>query len=237
MAVEYEMLENGEFKLDAEGNKIPKVDSGDKKPVIPDGVDQKLLQELVQSMVADQLAPMKENLDKAYAARDEALRKADAAESSKKELEIERLREQGKHKEAHEAEIAEERSKRERAEQRALELTRDSDLRTALAAPNPGFRNKNAQNMAFKEIVGDLVQNSDGVWVHKDGSSIDDYVASYVTNEDNAFLLNQKVSSGAGTKPAKTVSVDDEKKSVFDRPQSEVLEAAEKGQLPHQQNS
>ena len=186
----------------------------------------------VQKLIQEALAPMKENLDSAYAARDEALRKAAELEEKEKQREIERLQAEGKHKEAFEKQLAEERAQREAAQKRAVELTRDVDLRSALGGFE--FRNKNAQDMAFKEIVGELIQNESGAWVHKSGVSIDDYSKTFMQSEDNAFLLKQKVSTGTGS-GQKTHSSDvNSGKSLFDLPQSEVLKLAAEGKLPTQ---
>src|SRR5210317_1026562 len=182
------------------------------------------IKKLVQAGIDEALAPMKENLDKAYAARDEALQKAAQLEELEKQRELERLKAEGKHKEAFEQELAEERAKREAAQKRAVELTRDVDLRSALGTFE--FRNKNASDMAFKEIVGELTQNESGDWVHKSGTSIDEYVSTFINDENNAFLLKQKVSSGSGSGQVTHNPDVSSGKSLFDLPQSEVLKLA-----------
>lgn len=195
-------------------------------------VDENDIKKQIQAGIDEALAPMKENLDKAYTARDEALQKAAKLEEQERQREIERLEAEGKHKEAYDAKLAEERAKREAAQQRAVELTRDVDLRSTLSAFE--FRNKKAQDMAFNEIAGELIQNESGAWVHKTGASIDDYTKTFMQDESNAFLLKQKVSTGTGS-GQKTHSADvNSGKSLFDLPQSEVLKLAAEGKLPNQ---
>ena len=235
MATKYKMLENGEFELDADGNKIPIPDPSNIDPGAKAYTNEEI-QAMIKEGVEAQLAPMKQNLDNAYAARDEANAKAAKLEQEKKDADIARMKEEGKHKEAYEAEVAQERAKREAADKRVVELTRDVELRGALGSVE--FRNKKSQDMAFKEISGELVQNENNEWVHKSGVAIDDYVKTYTTNEDNAFLLKQAVSTGAGTTVTKTGSPKtDEETSLFKRSQADVLKDAEAGALPHQQQN
>ena len=69
------------------------------------------IDELVAKQVEEALKPLKGNLDSAYAARDEALNKLAEIEREKKEAEMKRLQEEGKHKEAYELQLAEERAR------------------------------------------------------------------------------------------------------------------------------
>lgn len=187
----------------------------------------------LKAAVQEQLKDIKDKLDVAYKARDEANAKALELEEKEQKREIERLKEEGKHREAFEQEMASERAKREAAEKRAIELTRDVELRSALS--DHTFRNKNAQDMAFKEIAVDLIQDESGNWLHKSGTPITDYVKTFVSNEDNAFLLKQNVSTGAGSTAAKPNPDVSKPKSLFDLPTEEVLKLAAEGKLPHQQ--
>jgi len=183
----------------------------------------------IKSAVAEAVSNAKEKLDKAYEARDEALGKVAAFEQEKKEADIQRLRDEGKHKEAHERELAEERTKREAAEKRNVELTRDTELRKALGGYD--FRNKQASDMAYKELVGKLVQDENGSWVSADGQSIDDAVKGFSSDETNAFLFNVKANSGSGTDQPKTPSSQSRPKSLFDMDQNEVIKLAGEGKL------
>lgn len=187
--------------------------------------------EAVKKLVQEALKPMKSNLDNAYAARDEALRKIAEFEQKEREAEIKRLQDENKHKEAFDLQLAQERAAREALEKRNVELTRDVELRSALNSIE--FRNKNASEMAYKEIVSELVRNDSGNWVHKSGIGISEYVNSFIANDDNAFLLKQKVSTGTGSTATTTQpATGNEKKSLFKMSQAEVLKLAEEGKLP-----
>ena len=188
------------------------------------------IEKLVQAKLDEALKDIKTKLDKAYGARDEALKKVAEFEREKKEAELKRLQEEGKHKEAYEMQLAEERAKREAAEKRNVELTRDIEVRNALSS-HP-FRNDNALEMAYREVVGQLVQNEQGAWVHRSGVSIKDFVKSFAENDDNAFLFKPKVSSGSGSQGTKPTNASGgEKKSLFSMSQEEVLKLAREGKL------
>jgi hypothetical protein len=184
---------------------------------------------VVQEKLDEALKEIKGKLDKAYGARDEALKKVAEFEQAKKEAELQRLKEEGKHKEAYDLQLAEEKSKREAAEKRNVELTRDIDVRNALASQP--FRNDNALEMAYREIVGQLVQNEQGVWVHKTGVDIRDYVKAFAENDSNSFLFKVKASSGSGSSGVNTSNNSSEKKSLFNMSQEEVLKMAREGKL------
>jgi hypothetical protein len=184
---------------------------------------------IVQEKVEEQLKDIKSKLDKAFSSRDEALKKVAEFEKEKREAELKRLQEEGKHKEAYEIQLAEEKAKREAAEKRNVELTRDIDVRNALATQP--FRNDNALEMAYREIVGQLVQNDQGVWVHKTGVAIRDFVKAFADNDANSFLFKQKTSTGSGSSGVNTSNNSSEKKSLFAMSQDEVLKMAREGKL------
>ena len=203
----------------------------DKKTNIQTNQDEDPVQKLVKEKISEALADIKVKLDKAYGARDEALRKLAEAEQAKKEAELARLKEEGKVAEALEMQLAEERTKREALERRTIELTRDLELRNTLSAYT--FRNDKAIDMAYREIVGQLVQNEHGVWVHKSGVQIKDFVKQFVEDDSNAFLLKPKVSSGSGSSSVKAPDTSSNgKKSLFSMSQEEVLKLAREGKLP-----
>jgi hypothetical protein len=234
MAVKYELDEKGEPKLDADGNKIEIKETKPESTKLPEGVDPALIKKLIQEGVDAALAPVKENLDSAYAARDEANKKVAEFEQKERDAEIQRLKDEGKHKEAHEAEISALKATNETLKKTNTNLTRDIDVRNVLGQHE--FRNNSATEMAFKEVVGGLVQNEQGVWVTKDGSTVEDSVNSFIANEDNAFLLKQKPNTGTGSTATKTTPADDGNKSLFKMSQAEVLQRAAEGKLPTQQN-
>lgn len=188
--------------------------------------------ELVQAQVADALKPIKASLDSAYAARDEALAKVAKFEKEQRDAELKRLQDEGKHREAYDLEIKQERERREAAEQRNIELTRDLELRNALAAVSKDFRSANAKEMAYREIVSQLVKDSAGAWKHSSGLSIQDFVNGFAEKEENAFLFKQKVSTGGGSGTITPSPGDKTKTSLFAMSQEEVLQLAAEGKLP-----
>ena len=191
--------------------------------------DDELVARLVAERIAEELRPIKEKLDKAYETRDAALKKVEEAAKKEREAQLALLKEEGKHKEAYEIEIAEERAKRVAAETRNVELTRDSEVRAALGA-HP-FRNEKAADMAFREILPTLVQNEQGQWVHRSGVSVRDFVKTFADDENNTFLLRPKTSSGTGTPTVKSSAPSNEKVSLFALSQDEVLKRAREGKL------
>ena len=184
---------------------------------------------LFDKLVADALKPIKANLDAAFSARDEAKRQLDEKERKEREAEAARLEAEGKVKEAADIRVAEERTAREQAERRVTELTRDTEIRAALASVD--FRNKNAQDMAYQAILRDVVKNDAGNWVSKDGSSIQAAVTKFAAHEDNAFLLKPRQSSGGGGSAPAGGPTGGET-SLFKMSQDQVLEMARQGKLP-----
>jgi len=196
--------------------------------------DSDLVEKLVKERLEENLKPIKDKLDKAFEARDAALKKAAEYEQEKKEAEIAKLKEDGKHKEAYEAQLAQERAAREAVEKRNVELTRDIEVRNALSSLD--FRNDKAIDMAYLEIVKDLVRDGNGIWVHRSGVTIKDYVKTFVANEDNSFLFKIKPNSGGGgSGPKKESDISsNEGKSLYKMTQDEVLKLASEGKLPRQ---
>ena len=184
---------------------------------------------IIQEKVDEQLKDIKSKLDKAFSSRDEALKKVAEFEKEKREAELKRLQDEGKHKEAYEIQLAEEKARREIVEKRNIELTRDIDVRNSLATQP--FRNDNALEMAYREIVGQLVQNEQGVWVHKTGVTIRDFVKAFADNDANSFLFKQKASSGSGSSGVNASNNSSEKKSLFAMSQDEVIKMAREGKL------
>jgi len=200
----------------------------------PEQVDQDMIDKLVNDRVAENLKPIKESLNSAYSQRDEALRKAAEYEKEKRDAEIARLKDEGKHKEAFEKQLAEERTAREALEKQNIELSRNVDVRAALTGLN--FRNARAVDVAFKEVVEQLVRNEQGTWVHRTGMSITDFVKAFADDEENSFLFKARQSSGSGSgSPNDKKGVPGGKKSIFDYTQAEVLKMAGEGKLPPRQ--
>jgi len=191
--------------------------------------DEDLVTKLVEERINENLKPIKDKLDNAYAARDEALKKIAEYEQKEREAELKRLQDEGKHKEAYEIQLAEEKAKREVLEKRNVELTRDIGLKTILTGYT--FRSTTASEMAYKEVIGQLVQNENGNWIHRSGISVEDFVKTFAENEENSFLFQPKISSGSGSSGITTTNTKEAPKSIFDLSQDEVLKRIREGKL------
>jgi hypothetical protein len=225
------MSDNQNTNVDNNNNQNQNNDDTNNQNQTPPNGDDKTVDiaKLVEAKVDEQLKDIKSKLDKAYGSRDEALKRVAEFESAKKAEELKRLQEEGKHKEAYEMQLAEEKAKRTAAEQRNVELTRDIDVRNALSAQP--FRNDSAREMAYREVVGQLVQNEQGVWVHKTGATITDYIQNFADNDANSFLFKPKASSGSGSSGVNTSNTSSDSKSLFAMSQDEVLKMAREGKL------
>lgn len=188
---------------------------------------------LVAARVDAALKKMKENLDKAYAARDTAESKAKELEEKQRKLEIERLESEGKLAEALQKKLDDAVAENATLKKRVVELTRDVTLSEQMNGLT--FRNERAAKLAYKEIVGELVQDADGEWKHKSGLSIKDFVKKFSEDEDQAFLFKPKQSSGTGlsrtTDEGGGKGTKDKKTSLFDMSQEDVLKLAAEGKL------
>jgi hypothetical protein len=210
----------------------------DEEEVLPPGEEVKKpkidpanpeIQALIKTAVADALKDVKTKLDAAYGKRDEALQRVAEFEQKERDAEVARLQEEGKHREAFDLQLAEMKASKEALMKRNIELTRDIDTRNALSGFS--FRNEKAAKMAFEEVTSQLVQNEAGEWVHKSGVAVKDFVKTFAENEDNAFLFKQKQNSGQGSQEPRPPS-GNQKKSLFEMTQDEVLKLAAEGKLP-----
>ena len=204
--------------------------------VIPPGDDDKkqadkdLVEKLVNERLEENLRPIKEKLDKAFEVRDKALEKVKEFEQKQRDEELKRLESEGKHQEAFEMRLAEERAEKEILKKKNVELTRDVNVRNVLATLD--LRNDRAMEMAYQDIVGQLVQNEQGTWVHRSGISVKDFVKTFAEDESNSFLFKSKISSGSGNVgPAGKPVITEGRKSLFDMTQAEVLKLAGEGKL------
>lgn len=219
---------------DQEPSNIEEVDNTPSTPPVQQPIQASAdpVQKLVEEKVKEAVKDIKTKLDSAYSVRDDALRKLAEIEQFRKQEEIKRLQEDGKHKEALELQLAEERAQRSAFEKRVVELTRDMELRNALGTYS--FKNDNAFNMAYREVVEQLVQDEAGIWRHKSGVPLKDFVRQFAESEENAFLIKTKVSSGSGsssTSRTPNTSGGLEGKSIFSLSQEEVLKMAREGKL------
>lgn len=188
-----------------------------------------LIAKLVKEKVDAVLAEIKPKLDNAYQSRDEALKKLAEFEQKEKELQIKKLEEEGKLKEAYELKLAESNAKISALEKSNTELSRDTQVRSALSGLD--WRNDVASEMAYREVVANLVRNDKGQWVHSSGVSIKDYIGQFAKDENWSFLFKPKSSSGAGTTQTNSGTSTTTKKSVFEMSQAEVLAKAAKGEF------
>jgi len=183
----------------------------------------------VEQAVQERLAKMKANMDRMSSERDEALKKAAEIEQKQKQDHMKRLEEEGKMQEVLEMKLAEAQAKLKVFEEENTKLNRDSVVNNALSQLE--FRNDRSRQLAYRDIVEQLVQNEDGNWVHKSGTAIQDFVGSYSKDEDNSFLFRIKANSGAGTgQPSGTPQMET-KRSLSEMTQAEVLALAAKGQI------
>jgi len=187
------------------------------------------LQAQIQKGVEAALAPMKTNLDNAYARVTDAEAKVKEFERKEREAELLALEEAGKHKEAFDKRSADKDAENALLKKQNVELTRDIAVRESLRAHD--FRNTKAVDMAFRDVVPGLVQDADGKWVHSSGKSIDDVVLEFVGNPDNSFLLKTKVNSGGGFTQQISTSTDKNQTSVYEMEQGDVLKQAAAGKL------
>jgi len=154
------------------------------------------IQKMVEAKVAEELKAIKSKLDNAYAQRDEYLKKATAFEEEKRQAEIKRMEEEGKHKEVYELKMAEHLAKLETLQKENTRLTRDQSIKDALAGSD--FLNAAAADMAFNRVKEQLIQDEHGRWVHKTGVPIKDYVEHFKKDSEFGFLFKAKTNSGAG---------------------------------------
>lgn len=183
----------------------------------------------IEQAIQDRLAKMKSNMDRMAKERDEALKKAAEIEQKQKQEKIQRLEEEGKLKEALEMKLAEAEAKLKVFEEENTKLNRDNVVNLLLGSLE--FRNERSRQMAYRDIVEQLVQNENGSWVHKSGTSIQEFITSYSKHEDNSFLFRVKANSGAGTESPSGNSKMDTPKSLSQMSQDEVLALAAKGKL------
>ncbi|MDH5185164.1 MAG: hypothetical protein OEX12_14880, partial [Gammaproteobacteria bacterium] len=159
--------------------------------------DSDALTKMVAEKVEAELAEIKSKLNNAYATRDEAIAKLAEKEQAEEESRLEKLREEGKHKEAFDLELTKERAKNDALLKRNTELSRDNVVRESLRGLD--FRNEKAADVAFKEVISELSQNENGEWVHKTGVSVSEFVQAFSKDEVQSFLFKPKTSTGAGS--------------------------------------
>jgi hypothetical protein len=209
--------------IEIEPNEVQEQETVQEDTVSNDEVDP------IDKEVQGRLSKMKSNMDRMAKERDEALKKAAEIEQTKKAEDIKRLEDEGKLQEALEMKLAEAEAKLKVYEEENTKLNRDSVVNSVLS--NLEFRNERSRTMAYRDIVEQLVQNENGSWVHKSGTSIHEFIDSFSKSEDNSFLFRVKANTGAGTTNSAGNSNTNEKKSLSSMSTEEVLALAAKGQL------
>jgi hypothetical protein len=197
---------------------------------LADTVNSKDTEDLINKLVEERLAKIKSSLDKAYAERDAAVKEKVRLEDERKQAKMKSLEEEGKHKEVAEMKLAELQEKLAIAERKVTELSRDRAVKDALTGLE--FRNERSGQMAYRDIVDQLVQDPEtGAWVHRSGVSIKDYVSQYAKNEDNSFLFRTKTNSGTGASGIDGTPKFNSNKKISEMTTEEVLQAAAAGKL------
>ena len=184
---------------------------------------------LINKIVEERIAKAKAAIDKAYKERDEAVKKAVALEEERKAAKIAALESEGKHQEVAKMKIAELEEKLRLATEKNVQLTRDATVREALTGLD--FRNEKSQQMAYRDIVDQLVQDEDtGAWVHRSGVSIKEFVSAFSKDENNSFLFRPKTNSGSGVGGINSTGQKLNKK-ISEMTTEEILQAAASGKL------
>jgi len=229
------MADDTDKKVDVDGNSNDenKKSSEEKgaPPLKSDPVDKAVVEKYVEERVKESLKDVKSKLDSAFEARDAALKEVEAFKKKERDAEVKRLKEEGKEREAFELQIATERARADTLEKQNTELTRDVEVRGQLS--NLNFRNDKAVEMAYREIVGQLVRDEQGSWVHRSGIPIKEFVKHFAESDDNTFLFKARASTGGGGGGPKkeSDSSGDGKRSLFKLSQAEVIKLATEGKL------
>jgi hypothetical protein len=194
-----------------------------------DSNDPELLAKLVQEKVDQELAEIKKKLDSAYSSRDDALLKLKEKDDAEKAAQRKKLEDEGKFKELYEQQLAEEKAEKEALKRKNVELSRDILIKETLRGLE--FRNTAAADVAYQQILGQVIQNDKGDWIHKSGIQIKDFVETFSKDENYSFLFKSKQNSGLGSGNGSPNAPDTTGKSVFKMTQAEVLAAAAAGKL------
>lgn len=182
----------------------------------------------------EEFKTLKGNLSKAYGERDTLKSELEDLKKEKRDAEIQRLKDEGKDREAFDAQLSDKDTVIAGLEKRIIELTRDNEVRQILAGHS--LRNERAAELAYDSIIKELVQDEKGTWVHRAGKSVKDFIAAFSEDEDNKFLFKEKENRGTGNPP--TVKTDappkEQSGKLAGKTAKEIIGMARKGQLPNQ---
>ena len=140
---------------------------------------------------------VKANIQKAYEERDQMAAKLKEYETKAREAELKALEEGGKLEEAMKLRMSDMQKELELAKAQNVALTRDAALKGLLAGLD--FVTPKAAEIAYNDIVQNLVQDATGQWVSRIGQSMEDYLSFYQNDEGNKFLFKVKQSTGSKT--------------------------------------
>jgi len=180
----------------------------------------------------DDLAPIKDKLNKAYGERDSLKEEVDKLRKEKRDAELAHLKETGKEKEALEATISDRDEEIVSLKDQIIALTRDNKVREVFTGFK--FRNERAADLAFDQVTKELVQDDKGTWVHRSGKTIKDFLTEFSEDEDNKFLFVEKENRGTGIPPTTKPAPKDTSGKLAGKSQAEVLKMAAQGKLPNQ---
>jgi hypothetical protein len=186
-------------------------------------------QALLKQMVAEELKPMKANVDKAYKKAEEMARENARLKSEVQEKQRKQLEDEGKHYEAAKLKVAELEEREKILQEKLTAITRDRELEKHLSSLD--FRNDFARETAFKTILPELVQDEDGSWVHRSGASINDYLKAFAKDPQKDFLFKPKENSGAGSNSNKNSASVSRPKTLSGMTTEELLALADSGKL------
>ena len=187
-------------------------------------------EERIAAAIDARLKPIKDKLDKAYEARDAAVKENAELKAKAREMELKALRDSGQEKEALTLELEELRRDNENLRANNTTLTRDTAIREALSGLK--FRNEKASHLAFKDIANVLKKGEDGRWLTPEGDDVKTAVQKFADNEQNSFLFAAKENRGTGSSSHKSMdSATNETKSLRNRTTAELLEMARQGKL------
>jgi len=187
------------------------------------------LAKIVEARVAEELKGIKAKLDSAYESRDEAIKKAVSFEEEKKQNEMKRLEDEGKHTEVAQMKIAELTAKLDEKESQITNLTRDNVVRDSLKGLD--FKNDTAADFAYRDVVAQLIQDENGKWVHRTGASVKDFIESFRKDEDKEFLFKPKTSTGIGQDKVNNAGEFNTSKPITEMSTDELMAAAAAGQF------
>ena len=191
-------------------------------------VDDDTIESIVEAAIKERLKPIKEKLDKAYEARDQALTQLEEFQKQERKREHERLVQEGKEKEALQMQLEDVTKERQKLESQVVSLTRDIEVKEALSKFE--LQSGRAVELAFKDIISDLVFK-DNTWQHSSGKTVQQAVEDYFSDESNKFLLKQPESSGPGIGSIRSKPASSQPQSLFQLSQKDVLKMAQEGKL------